>query len=433
MREVRPLLCCVPFLTTLAFAQDAPSEPIQDTGRVIIPGARKLEVSGQYRLRFENRHNYDLSTSRADDADFFLQRARLGFDIDIDEQLSAFFQLQDVRLWGEETSTIDASADGFDLHQGYVKLADVPGLGGTTKIGRQTINLGDQRLIGSLEWLNQGRSFDGIRQTWDLDDETWRIDAYVFQIDESGVSTNFGDAFVVGGQATHFTDVSELDLYVIFVNTEETAAGGTANRTTLGSRWIRQFGNLEFGTEVATQVGEQDGADIPIGETFAAHAHVLQRFDDSPSTARLEVNLASGNDPNSSDNERFDNLFPTAHGVWGIIDFAFWENMMHFMGEWRTDTTENSDLAVSWHYFRTFEEGDAFRGPNATLSAGAPGISNTMGNELDVIYTHRFDHAPAKTSVQVGFSLFIPGAGAIDANGDDDLAHFFYVQGDLRF
>ena len=43
--------------------------------------------------------------------------------------MRAFAQIQDVRVWGEETNTLaDFSADRFDLHQAWVELGRVGAL-----------------------------------------------------------------------------------------------------------------------------------------------------------------------------------------------------------------------------------------------------------------------------------------------------------------
>lgn len=75
------------------------------------------------------------------------------------------FLQQDVRLFGEELHTLsDYRADNLDLHQGFLELGSVPLVGGSLRIGRQEM-AGEQRLIGTVDWAQQGRSFDGGRYT----------------------------------------------------------------------------------------------------------------------------------------------------------------------------------------------------------------------------------------------------------------------------
>ena len=44
-----------------------------------------------------------------------------------------------------------------------------------------------------------------------------------------------------------------------------------------------------------------------------------------------------------------------------------------------------------------------------------------------------FDTAPAETWVEIGYGIFLPGSGAKDIVGDDDVAHYVYVMSGVRF
>ena len=406
------------------------------SGQVLLPSLTSLKVGGEYRLRFENFYNYDLNGDAVDDRDVFTQRLRLNFDAEVNEDYRLFFQVQDVRNWGEESSTVDRSADGIDFHQGYLAVRDVPGIGGDGKLGRQVLAFGDQRLVGGLEWLSQGRAFDGHRQTWKSGD-SFTIDGFATHIAEMPATTGlYDDAYFVGAYASNRPEEGgELDVYALHLSVEETAAGGTENRTTLGFRWEENVGGVEVGAELATQTGEVNGADIPIGETYAAHLHGRLNLEgDSKAWIGLEFNTASGNDPNSSDNERFNTLFPTAHAHLGMMDLALWENVLHGAAQFGFKPDEASRVVTSWHIFETVEETDVFKGPAGTLSGGGAGFGNSMGNEIDILYHRDIDADPARASVQFGYGLFLPGSGAEDANGgNDDLAHFFYAMCGLNF
>ena len=122
-------------------------------------------------------------------------------------------QLQDVRIWGEETSTLgDFRADNFDLHQGFIQadFGEDGWLG--TRVGRQEVNLGGQRLVGAVGWTQQGRSFDGVRVRTD---KSWgTIDFLAFSLAEDQAAATDYDASLFGGYAV--IDVAEaqaLDLY----------------------------------------------------------------------------------------------------------------------------------------------------------------------------------------------------------------------------
>jgi hypothetical protein len=100
---------------------------------VDLAAQEKWKLSGQIRQRFEmDDKDFDSETNSNN---FNLLRSRLGITFAPEEDVTAFFQVQDSRTFGEETSTLgDGSADNIDLHQGYIKiknLFDLP----TTKVG----------------------------------------------------------------------------------------------------------------------------------------------------------------------------------------------------------------------------------------------------------------------------------------------------------
>ena len=52
----------------------------------------------------------------------------------------------------------------------------------------------------------------------------------------------------------------------------------------------------------------------------------------------------------------------------------------------------------------------------------------------DILYKLDFDTAPARSFLHAGYGLFLPGDGAEQAKGgNDDLAHYFYLQTGLAF
>jgi hypothetical protein len=420
--------------SSLLLAQQEPP-PTQPTTEIVVSGVRKLTVGGQYRLRYENQTDLDLDDdTRPDTNDFFSQRARFSLGFDFSDRLAFFLQVQDAREWGEEATTLDDTADGLDMHQAWVELRDLCCLGGTLRLGRQEMVLGDQRLVGALDWKTQARSFDGIHQKWTCERDT--LQAWAMQVRETITpATVNDDQWFVGLQGTRkFDDALLADLYLMLLHDDGLTPGTSASRYTLGTRWVWKSASWEAGAELATQFGEQAGADIPIGDAYAAHVHLTRSFDgDKKPWVRAELNVASGDDPATADRERFVNLFPTVHAHWGMMDVANWENLWNPMLQFGIKPCDKCDLALSWNWFRAMEGRDSFGGPNATLIAANTTDSRTIGNEIDLVWTRALDlGTSSKTTFQLGYGVFLPGA-APDAVGRDTAGHFAYAQFDLRF
>lgn len=410
-----------------------PPAAATESAVIRIPGMRSLTITGQYRIRYENKIDFDFNRDAGASNDFFTQRVRLNFAPEFNDDLSAMVQLQDARDWGEEQSTLEDDADGLDLHQAWMRVKRFPGVCGEATIGRQAVALGSQRLISALEWPSQGRSFDGWLHRWD--DGCLATNAFFFQTREILNATN-DDAYFTGVFATGYPlDGATTDAYALFLRNDETAAGDNENRLTLGGRWLQRCGGLQAEVEYATQVGDLDGNDIPIGEAYALAFEATYRCED----AALQpwggggFDLASGDRPGTAAEERFNTLFPFAHYYNGYMDLALWENLQHVFVEAGVTPCPRFRVAAYWHWFRAMEETDAFFGPNGTLSPGLAGQSQTMGNELDLKLNYDLDVEPLTAGLETGYGVFFPGPGTEQAQGADDPAHFVYVQADFRF
>ena len=131
----------------------------------------QITLTGQLRTRTEVRNGLgNLTLKNAKPAAFTSQRTRLIFGYKWD-RLTFGATVQDVRVWGQDASTI-TNADGSKLmlHEGWADLVlfnkadttikttgiDLMSL----KIGRQELIYDDVRLLGNLDWLQQGRRHD---------------------------------------------------------------------------------------------------------------------------------------------------------------------------------------------------------------------------------------------------------------------------------
>ncbi|MEP6727715.1 MAG: alginate export family protein, partial [Bacteroidota bacterium] len=145
----------------------------------------QFTFSGQLRTRTEIRNglgNLVLKGSAA--AAFTSQRTRLvvGYKWD---RLTFGMSMQDVRVWGQDASSI-SNTDGnrFMLHEAWADLVLANKMDTTIKfklfdqmslkVGRQELSYDDMRLIGNLDWLQQGRRHDmallkTVHKGWQVD------------------------------------------------------------------------------------------------------------------------------------------------------------------------------------------------------------------------------------------------------------------------
>ncbi|WP_080053758.1 alginate export family protein [Spirosoma aerolatum] len=131
----------------------------------------QFSLIGQLRTRTELRNGVgNLAPKDAPAAFFTSQRARLTFGYKWD-RVQFQTSVQDVRVWGQDASTIN-NTDGNRLmvHEAWAEITLVNSADTTIKftpiqnlslkIGRQELVYDDVRLLGNLDWLQQGRRFD---------------------------------------------------------------------------------------------------------------------------------------------------------------------------------------------------------------------------------------------------------------------------------
>ncbi|MEJ6980457.1 alginate export family protein [Pedobacter sp. P351] len=145
----------------------------------------QISLTGQLRPRAEVRDGVgNLVPKGSVPASFISQRTRLAFGYKWD-RLTFGATVQDIRVWGQDASTI-SNADGnrLMLHEGWGEVV-LANKADTTigfklldnlsfKIGRQELVYDDARLIGNLDWLQQGRRFDmallkTVHHGWQVD------------------------------------------------------------------------------------------------------------------------------------------------------------------------------------------------------------------------------------------------------------------------
>lgn len=418
--------------------RQAEREAGEERGPLIVldlPGSQEIAISGELRWRVESRQNYDFRDNAGSDPFFIDQRARIAFDFVVNERVRTFVQLQDARTFGEETSTIDRAADGFDLHQGFLDWKFGPEESdGRARIGRQEILLGDQRLVSPLDWATQGRSFDGARVDFDPHE---RVQALAFAtVLRDDLPSNVSQGAYFGGlQLSGQTEDAQLlgDVYLFLLVDDETVAGGTHDRWTLGTRIKGQESGFDVGFEGALQFGEIDDADIGFGDAYALHVESGYTFGGCPWSPRVaaEFNFATGDDPSTpNDNERFNNLFPLAHAFFGYMDFALWENIQHFAMHALAKPADRTKLKLAWHNFHTDHSSDRFGGPVNLLRPAGVGGAAHMGDEVDLTGRQEFGWGMWG---ELSVGVFVPGDGVRDAAGSDDTALFFYYMMGLKF
>ncbi|MBM4048274.1 MAG: hypothetical protein FJ279_24485, partial [Planctomycetes bacterium] len=333
----------------------------------------RLSLGGEMRYRFEDRRDFDFNRKRVDHDSFNLTRVRMHADLKFRQFARLFVEGRDSRMGDEKRLTKRGSEDTFDIQNLFL---DLKALGGnvplTLRLGRQELSYGDERLIGSLDWGNVRRTFDGVKAIYDT--KPVRVDIFWVRpvgtprkdLNDADYSRSFRGAYATLKTIPNHA----LDVYAVQFKEETTSVTGGDGRRgdfeieTYGSRFVGtrkafNFGAFDYGVEAAMQRGNWSHDDV---DTWAIHTRGGYTFQKIPWTPRLgvEYNHASGDhNPRDDKFQTFHNLFPTNHDKYGYMDFVGWRNIDNWRFSLSAQPTPKLFLSLDYHLFHLDEERDA--------------------------------------------------------------------------
>lgn len=290
----------------------------------------QLELSGELRARPEYRRGYkSLATSDQDPAFFLSQRTRIKLHYGW-EKLSFHISLQDVRTWGS-TSQLNVSDGFFSVHEawGAVQISQQFNL----KVGRQELAYDDHRILGSVDWAQQGRSHDLVLLEFGKNNFRWHT-GLAYNQDKEQLSTTF---YSVPGNYKTMQFIwlhSEFDKAqgsILFLN------NGMQNPdTTMSfSQTMGAYLNFDLGRVKMNVAGYyQVGKDALKKDLSAGYAHVEFSLPFSFGlTPSVGMEYLTGTDQsNSLTNHSFTPLYGTNHKFNGHMDYFYVGNHLNDVG-----------------------------------------------------------------------------------------------------
>lgn len=442
----------------------------------------KVIFDFQERIRWEVRdNNFDFNEKAGalTDDNWFLNRIRLGLMLKPAPWLKIYAQGQDSREWDSDREDIPGllGAEGndyLDLRQGYIELGDPKLFPLTLKAGRQVLSYGDERLIGGFDWNNIGRTFDAVKLRWE--EKKWSLDAFAATVVVPNPGEYNQSDFVNGNETRrgqvfaglYFTTTAlpfqTTDLYALYLHEDTNAkyqplAIGDTNFATFGIRVKSKPGafaaqppapqsdgkstplpptapkavGFDYAAELAAQSGQVRGLDL---SAFAINAGIGYTFD-VPWKPRLgvEYNYASGdNNPGDSEIETFQNLFPTNHKFYGIMDLTAWQNMQQVMAGITVQPCKTVTALVDYRAFFIASTNDVWYRANGVtpvrpLTPAARQAGEYEGSQVEVVVTW----SPKKYfQLQGGYAHFFAGTYLQDTGPASD-ADFAYIQATINF
>jgi hypothetical protein len=401
-----------------------------------------LKIGVESRYRFETRDNFNLNDQSYEDDLVNLFRNRLNADLKLTPEAGGstyrfFVEGQAAQsIAGNGLNKTNLFVNHVDLRQLFLEINKPFGLAPlTVKAGRQELSYGDERFVGSSNWTNTARVFDAVKLVY-TPVEWLQIDGFGSRVvrneptttDRSAHADNFYGVYAAFKKIPDHT--LDTFLFVRDVNddsflTETGGVRGDLTEYTVGNRFKGKTGPTDYGTEYAIQFGKKSDDTI---RAWAFHQELGYTLADTAWTPRLytEYNHASG-DRNTADDEvgTFDNLYPTNHNKYGLIDFVSLKNINDFMIGASVKPDPKLLIASEFHWFlRGGKESAWFNASGGVYRAANVAAAGHLGNEIDVYASYPI--SPYLSSL-IGYSHFFAGPFAEDTGRSDD-ADFFYAQ-----
>ncbi|KAF0183392.1 MAG: hypothetical protein FD124_1030 [Alphaproteobacteria bacterium] len=375
--------------TGSAAAQTAPdpAPPPLDMPTAIQNGAPIFEIRSRYET---------VSQSGVNDAEALSVRTRLGWQTAKWENLVGLIEFEDVRQLGgahyndgvppAEPYAAITDPDVTELNR--LQLTWTPTEKITATIGRQRINLDDQRFVGAVAWRQDEQTFDAVKFDFDLGrlDVTYAYLGRVNRIFAEDLDWET-DTHLLNASYT-VADPLKITTFAYAMDFTKPAAAATANLSNFtygarvtGNTWAGRF-KLNYAATYATQSDYGSSLVSYDADYLAAEASVTL----GPTTARLAYESLEG----EGANRRFITPLATLHAFQGWSD-AFIANGAKTPNDgiddlnasivinprWRKDHLFNINLVARYHDFEAQRTG-ADLGDEINLSASAQ-ITRRLG------------------------------------------------------
>jgi len=371
-------------------------------------------------------------------------------------------------------SSKDEDPGNVQLVELSLQIKDIPIRGFSLKGGRVGINDGtevlygnpkidwlkkvrlSERLVGTWDWVNVGRRYDG--GILDYNQNSFDINLFGGNVLQGGFDFDNGyealeDVVIAGGTLTLKKDIlfsgSELRVFNIYYSDDrapaKALAGDSLEINTTGASVVGVYdigpGQMDILLWSAFQGGNFGNLDQQAFGLIGEIGYQLAKVSWKP-WFRLGVAYASGDDdPSDSDHGTFFNLVPTNHKWYGYIDAVAFSNLQDYYFQSLFTLHKKVDLTIDGHLFRLASNMEFWIGGSGAFNNDAFGytffkppqgkaIERNLGTELDfTLKLKSFQY----TVFDVGYSHFFGSSGVRVVFDKEDQMDWFYFQTVVNF
>lgn len=300
--------------------------------------AQELDANLQLRPRYEYRNGFkELMKDGSLPTSFVSQRSRLNFNFKQDK-LKAKLTLQNIRVWGDVPTTTTSDKNGVALFEAWAQYDF--NAKWSARLGRQVLSYDNQRIMGEIDWAQQGQSHDAALISFKPNNYQLDLGFAVNSDSEKLYRDLYTTSYKHMQYAWYHTRFSNLNMSLLFLNVGfqykdvPTNELEVDNMQTFGTYVSYKKNKFDGNLSVYSQTGK--GKLVTENTSISAlygGLNVSYAFNDK-FKAGLGYEYLSGKDQDDTDStiKSFNPIFGTNHGFNGFMDYFYVGNYKNTVG-----------------------------------------------------------------------------------------------------
>lgn len=300
--------------------------------------AQELDANLQLRPRYEYRNGFkELMKDGSLPTSFVSQRSRLNFNFKQDK-LKAKLTLQNIRVWGDVATTATSDKNGVALFEAWAQYDF--NAKWSARVGRQVLSYDNQRIMGEIDWAQQGQSHDAALISFKPTNHQLDLGFAVNSDSEKLYRDVYTNSYKHMQYAWYHTSFSNLNMSLLFLNVGFQYKDVPANELkvdnmqTFGTYLSYKKNKFDSNLSVYGQTG--DGKLVTENTSISAfygglnlNYALTDKF-----KAGLGYEYLSGKNQGDTDSKikSFNPIFGTNHGFNGFMDYFYVGNYKNTVG-----------------------------------------------------------------------------------------------------
>lgn len=349
--------------------------------------AQEFDANLQIRPRYEYRNGFkSLIKDSEEPTSFISQRSRLNLNFK-QEKLKAKLSLQNIRTWGDAATTTTADKNGVAVFEAWAQY-DFDAQW-SVRLGRQILSYDNQRILGEIDWIQQGQSHDAVVISFHPKNNQLDLGFALNANAENLVAptipytTNYKSL----QYAWYHTQFSKINMSLLLMNTGYEFAKSVTDlevdyKQTYGTYLSYKANKWDLNLSLYGQSGKSSDVKVNAYNAGANLGYAItEKF-----KATLGYEFLSGKDQNdtNSDLKSFTPLFGTNHGFNGLMDYFYVGNHINNVGlsdvYFKLNYSQNK-----WQFSLTPH---LFSAPNTVLDAANMKMDSYLGTEIDFLASY---------------------------------------------